>query len=112
MSNPPDRQLVGSTSAPHDSKSRAEVASRLTSPSISRTTTTAAERHPALEELDPATKFLYTPHTITGLLIGKLQPDMLKCLQTGALSVVVADWEVVADYTKTQYIPYADLAPH
>ena len=27
--------------------------------------------HPALEDLDPSTKFLYTPHTITGLLIGK-----------------------------------------
>ena len=27
--------------------------------------------HPALEVIDPATKFLYTPHTVTGLLLGK-----------------------------------------
>ncbi len=26
--------------------------------------------HPALEDIDPATKFLYTPHTVTGLLLG------------------------------------------
>ncbi|KAK9837431.1 hypothetical protein WJX81_001944 [Elliptochloris bilobata] len=26
--------------------------------------------HPALEDLDPATEFLYTPHTITALIIG------------------------------------------
>jgi len=26
--------------------------------------------HPALEDIDPSTRFLYTPHTITGLVIG------------------------------------------
>lgn len=26
--------------------------------------------HPALQDLDPSTKFFYTPHTITGLAIG------------------------------------------
>ena len=26
--------------------------------------------HPALEDIDPSTKFLYTPHTVTGLLLG------------------------------------------
>ncbi len=26
--------------------------------------------HPALEDIDPTTKFLYTPHTVTGLLLG------------------------------------------
>lgn len=26
--------------------------------------------HPALEDIDPTTKFLYTPHTVTGLLFG------------------------------------------
>ena len=27
--------------------------------------------HPALEDIDPSTKFLYTPHTVTGLLLGE-----------------------------------------
>jgi hypothetical protein len=27
--------------------------------------------HPALQDLDPATKFLYTPHTITALIVGE-----------------------------------------
>ena len=33
-----------------------------------------SDTHEALQELDPATKFLYTPHTLTGLgvLIGAL----------------------------------------
>lgn len=38
-----------------------------------RTTSRQSSRellHPALEDLDPSTRFLYTPHTITGLLIG------------------------------------------
>jgi hypothetical protein len=26
--------------------------------------------HPALEDLDPSTKFLYTPHTVSGLVTG------------------------------------------
>ena len=30
--------------------------------------------HPALQDLDPSTKYLfYTPHTITGLVIGEIQ---------------------------------------
>lgn len=38
-----------------------------------RTTSRQTSRellHPALEDIDPSTKFLYTPHTISGLLIG------------------------------------------
>ena len=47
-----------------------------TSPTATTTTLTAAEAADALdlEELggiDPATSFLYTPHTLTGLVIGK-----------------------------------------
>ena len=29
--------------------------------------------HPALEDIDPSTKFLYTPHTVTGLLLGAIR---------------------------------------
>jgi len=26
--------------------------------------------HPALQDIDPTTRFFYTPHTITGLILG------------------------------------------
>jgi hypothetical protein len=29
-------------------------------------------KHPAFRDLDPATKFLYTPRTISGLVIGNI----------------------------------------
>ena len=28
--------------------------------------------YPALEDIDPSTKFLFTPHTVTGLLLGNV----------------------------------------
>ena len=28
--------------------------------------------HPALQDIDPATRIFYTPHTITGLILGRV----------------------------------------
>ena len=32
--------------------------------------------NPALEKIDPSTKFLFTPHTVTGLLLGDAFSDL------------------------------------
>ena len=66
--NASDRKLQPDSSPPHEFRSH-----RLETPSVSRHSSVVTERHPALEpeNLDPSTKFLYTPHTITGLLIGE-----------------------------------------
>ena len=39
---------------------------------VSRRSSCELLPHPALEDIDPTTRFLYTPHTITALLIGAL----------------------------------------
>lgn len=37
------------------------------------------ENHPALRNLDPATAFLYTPHTISALLAGPSHVSVICC---------------------------------
>ena len=54
-------------------------ASSATARRRSSLSTSGELRHPALQDLDPSTKYLfYTPHTITGLVIGEF-PGLQVC---------------------------------
>ena len=37
-----------------------------------RSSTSGQSVHPALQDIDPSTRFFYTPHTLTGLSLGEL----------------------------------------
>ncbi|KAK9815001.1 hypothetical protein WJX73_004520 [Symbiochloris irregularis] len=62
----------GNAEDPASDRLGKDIQSHRLDPSVSRFTSTVTERQHPLDpdQIDPATKFLYTPHTITGLIVG------------------------------------------
>ena len=76
MPEPPGKRGVAGPSGPYDSKPVDSGSTGPTGLSPVRSLSATAEDHPALKDLDPSTKFLYTPHTLSGLLLGEHTPAL------------------------------------
>lgn len=50
-------------------------------------------KHPAFQNLDPTTRFLYTPRTVTGLFIGMQIPSFLIFGKLAVLYFYSKAWE-------------------
>ena len=64
---------------------------------VSRRSSCELLPHPALEDIDPTTRFLYTPHTITALLIGALDAAAYAgCIHTAEIALCSPNAELHA----------------